>query len=110
MPTDDVVLSEEQCPPLANEGAFAALEDINDCLAVRLRLGINSSDLRDQFYFDTGSKRNLSDPKGATNVQSHISEYLSEKLRGAIRYQMLFGECGSAVHEHHQLHDALDLI
>ena len=40
----------------------------------------------------------------------YISKDLSEELRSPIGHQVLFGEGGSAVHEHHQLHDALDLV
>jgi len=69
-----------------------------------------SEKLSDKFYFHTRSKRHLRDPKGAANVHPCISKYLSEKLRSTIGDQVLFGERGSAVHEHHQLHDALDLV
>src|ERR1700690_339953 len=69
-----------------------------------------SEKLRDQFYFHTRPKRNLSHPEGATNVQSCISKYFSEKFRSSIGYHVLFGECLSAVHQHHQFDNALDLV
>jgi len=37
----------------------------------------------------------------------NISTYLSERLRSTIGHQVLFGEYWSAVHEHHELQDAL---
>src|SRR6202042_1203955 len=58
--------------------------------------------LCDQFYFKAGSKRHLSNSEGAANVLPYISKDLSEKLRSPIGHQMLFGECWSAVHQHHQ--------
>jgi hypothetical protein len=66
--------------------------------------------LRRQFYFHTRPKRNLSHPEGATNVLPCIAKHFSEKLRSSIGQQVLFRECWSAVHQHLQLDDPLDLV
>jgi hypothetical protein len=67
-------------------------------------------DLGYQFNFYARPKRHLSDSEGATRVHSFFVKYFGEEFGSTIGYQVLLRECGSAVHQNHQLHNALDLV